>query len=82
MNVVNDCFKCRAIETEALKQDLRIRLKKTYPGNAKVTTALMVDTAGLQDWLALPGGSKSHSGKGNDEEDSGFKELHDWLVNC
>ena len=39
----------------------------------------MVDTAGLQDWLALPGGSKSHSGKGNDEEDSGFKELHDWV---
>lgn len=58
-----------------------LRKEGTYPSEAKVTAALRVDGAGLEEGLAgrLPlttRGGKSDGSEGHDGDDSGFEELH------
>ena len=65
-------------------------MKMTHPSNAKITAALRVDGAGLEEGLAgrcplASGGGKSDGSEGHDGDNSGFEELHvervkvDWV---
>lgn len=58
-----------------------LRKEGAYPSDAKVTAALRIDGAGLEQGLAgrfplTAGGGKSDGSEGHDGDDSGFEELH------
>lgn len=56
--------------------------ERTYAERTKITAALWVYSAGLQEGLALwfsAGHSEGHGGKSHDKNNGRFEELHGWV---
>lgn len=66
-----------------LAWESKVYEKRAYSGNAKITAALRVDWARLEEGLALRGTpSEGDGGEGHDSDNSGFEELHFGEVDC